>query len=251
MLKLGCIEYINTLPLIYPLKYKIIPSDLFLIFDNPVNLNHKLFNHKLNYSFVSSVLYLKNKSRFKPLYPFGIAAKKMVQSVLLYTKKLPITEIAVTEESATSVELLKIICKKNWGVNPKLIKLSDPLKHDAFLIIGDRALKEYHPGYHCFDLASLWYNIYEKPFPFSLLIAQIYVSDDECQYLKMIIDKSLAWSFKNLNEVINYGAQKLKLPKKIIENYFNTLNYRFSNEEIDSLQIFETQLEKDLYAKSI
>ena len=79
MLTIGCIDYVNSLPLFYGLTQKIINSEANFLFGPPTFINNKFESKEANISLVSSVTYLKNKNHLKLIKPFGIAAKSAVK----------------------------------------------------------------------------------------------------------------------------------------------------------------------------
>ena len=81
--------------------------------------------------------------KYETLGDIGISVIGPVKSILLYSKA-PITEltghkIGVTQESATSSQLLRVILEIRYGVTPKEYVDLDTHSISAFLLIGDQA----------------------------------------------------------------------------------------------------------------
>lgn len=251
MLTIGCIDYVNSLPLFYGLTQKIINSEANFLFGPPTFINNKFESKEANISLVSSVTYLKNKNHLKLIKPFGIAAKSAVKSVLLYRKTKKPKTIALTDESATSVELLKILCKEKWNIQPQFVVTNNFKQQEAFLVIGDRALKEKYLDYETVDLALEWYNLFELPFTFALVAAHMETPNETIKKIEEIFHYSLAWSESHQESILNIAKKKLNVPREFLRDYFAHLNYRLGDLEIKSLELFETHLNKSHHAANL
>jgi chorismate dehydratase len=96
------------------------------------------------------------------LLPFGIATRERAQSVFLFSHR-PIAElggarIAVTGETSTSVQLLRLLLAVRYEIAPvRLVPVDAPA--DAVLLIGDAALRARFgqwPFPHCADVGEEW-----------------------------------------------------------------------------------------------
>jgi chorismate dehydratase len=247
MLTLGCIDYVNSLPLFYALINNIVPINANFLFGPPTYINQKFFDNQIDVSLVSSVFYLKNTEHLSLIKPFGISAKGAVKSVFLYKKVNEPKTIALTDESATSVELLKILCKEKWCINPLFFKDKNIESYDAFLIIGDKALKESYPEYDVLDLSLEWYNHFQYPFAFALMVTRKNQNKDNIGYLTNKLEESLNWAESNINAIIEVASQKLFLPKIQLEEYFKLLNYRLDHIDFQGLELFNKYLQEKSY----
>ena len=282
LIKLGEISYINCEIFNYPLN-KIIQSqylkdestetkeDDFKIEINtgvPNDLN-KLFEEGLiDAAPISSFAYLKRKKHYKLLKRISISAFGKVKSVLFFSnqsfKELKNLQenglkpkINVSEESASSVGLLKILLAEKYNLdlkNIEFIKFSGrgeglPNK----LLIGDKALLEANPipedihavSYqYIYDLGEEWFDLSNGlPMVFGVWAHKLHPKKEEFLQSLIIRAKTMGLN-ENLDEIIDISHSKTNLQKNILSNYFQTLNYDFTDEHIQGLALYESYLNK-------
>lgn len=253
---LGQIDFINCLPINYALKKflaqkgsKRAPLFLrlhdFIIEESyPADLNKKLFTGELEIAPISSLEYLRHKDKYNLISNLSISATKQADSVLFFSKvpldKIPEGKVYVTNKSATSVELLKIIlAEKHKIVGLTFERTDDLTDKDNKLLIGDEALKADHKGYEVvLDLGTEWYEFSGGlPMVFGLWA---YRKDFEMKSSILNLFKQLKTDGleKYLHDVIAEASKKLSIDSYKIENYFKHLNYDFQEEHEKSLALF-------------
>lgn len=155
MLRLGHIDYLNTLPVYFDLLRRRAAgeslSDLGveLVSGVPSQLNAALVAGELDVSAASSIEYARHAGELLILPGLAVAADGPVGSIFLFSKRAPWEldgrPVALTTASATSVVLLKILCDRLWQVRPRFFSAAPELdamlrQADAALLIGDDAL---------------------------------------------------------------------------------------------------------------
>lgn len=184
-LNLGKINYLNCWPIFRQLP-EALSSDCFnLIAGHPTELNHGLQNGEIDISPSSSMLLAQNPNEYFILPNISIASINEVRSVILLSRyplaDLSHATIALTNQSLTSIFLLKIILLHLLKFNPDQITFTNeefsPINphQDAALVIGDQALKFYHnppTGYNVYDLGRLWHKFTGLPFVYALWIGR-------------------------------------------------------------------------------
>ena len=114
----------------------------------------------------------------RPLGGVGVAATGPATSVLLFSRR-PVEDIAggrvgLTSDSATSVQLVRILFRDWWRIEPgEYVDTDDP--NDALVLIGDRALeaRKRLSGYpYQYDLGEEWYKLTGLPFVFATWVAR-------------------------------------------------------------------------------
>src|SRR4030095_5029814 len=113
------------------------------------------------------------EDRCEPVAGFCIASVQRARSSLLYSTQ-PITALAgahigVTDEAATALQLLQVLLRLKYGVQPAAY---GPLQaaHDAFLLIGNQALRQRRgaPGFsYTADRGAEWHAWTGLPFVFA------------------------------------------------------------------------------------
>jgi predicted solute-binding protein len=135
---------------------------------------------------------------YERLGDFGIAVRGRVESVILLSEKpledLGGARIGITEESATSVRLLRLLLEARHGVKPAAYVRGARENLDAYLVIGDEALAvtaNRSPAPIVLDLAEEWEAWQELPFVFAVWVARRDLADHEKQMLAAMLDASL------------------------------------------------------------
>lgn len=261
MIKLGQINFINCLPINLPLERLGLGDKIeYELFDSvPAILNQKLSSGELDIAPISSYEYLSNKEKYQYLDGISISSKKEADSVLFYcnldfwAKKKKI--IHLTNKSATSVNLLKVLLKELYKLDLSEISFEvfDKNKnYDAKLLIGDEALKENKTKYEeVIDLGDKWHELTGLPMVFGLWTvnknSQIF-KDQE--FYGEINKKFLELRDIGFNDfypdMIIEAYRETGLSKTILKKYFNNLDYSFSDKHKQSLDLFESYIKKQL-----
>jgi len=171
-LRIGCVSYLNTKPLIYGLDSQ---PDIQLSLRVPARLLDGLHDG----SFDVALLPVIDYQRFDNLLVVpsaGIGCNGPTLTVRIFSK-IPIeaiTTLACDIESHTSVALARIILAELYGIQPKFSKLSAvAANRSAMLLIGDKVVCQEPPDHpHQLDLGSAWKNLTGMPFVFAVWVAR-------------------------------------------------------------------------------
>lgn len=193
--RLGLFSYLNAWPLLYNIDSASWRNKFVLLRQVPSVLNASLEKSELDVASVSSSFYLTHQSDYKRLRGVSISSFGPVTSVLLvYTatwqKAVQAGEsklnIGLTDQSATSVELLKWWWAQQnpHAARPVLQPYVSAQWQEALasfgavLLIGDDALKLYYAAasyqsLHFIDLAEAWQDVNAGlPFVFGVWVAR-------------------------------------------------------------------------------
>lgn len=105
---------------------------------------------------------------------YGVANHGAAMSVLLMSDvpvdQLDGQKISVTEDTATSVQLTRVLCADHWKIAPELVPHDEPAK--AKLVIGDEAnrLRKLGQSPYVYDLAEEWHKLTHLPFVFAVWV---------------------------------------------------------------------------------
>jgi len=191
---------------------------------------------------------------FEPL-DFGIAVKEQARSVFLLSAREPRhldgRHVGVTEETSTSVCLMRLILERQFGCRPVLERMALDLENrrmlsrfDAVLLIGDKALlhADHFSRFFPFrmDLAEVWHQTTGLPFVFARWAARRTLSPRLKQELQDGLDRSLA-----AYEAAGPGAaqrhgRRLGLTPEETAQYLGGFNYRFGEAEARAIEMFST-----------
>jgi chorismate dehydratase len=179
MLRIGRIAYANCSPIFHELQKQASGEDYQFIGGVPSHLNSLLAAGEIDVCPSSSIEYALHPERYLILPQLSISSIGAVASVLLFSR-IPIEEldghtILLTSESATSVNLLRILLKKRFGCSCSFSvseqQLDSALQEaSAMLLIGDTALRAslLEADLHVYDLGELWHEWTGLPFVFAL-----------------------------------------------------------------------------------
>ena len=176
-IRIGAVSYLNTKPLIYGLSRRL--PDASIRLDLPSRLAKRLASGELDVGLIPSIEAFQDPS-YRIVSDACIACHGPVWSVKLLSQ-VPMPEIqslALDEGSRTSAALARILLSRRFGLEPTMVNWPvrdslDQVNTDAVLMIGDRAMKDYFPGYsHVWDLGEVWREWTGLPFVFAMWVAR-------------------------------------------------------------------------------
>ena len=188
MLKIGQIEYANCTPLFYVLRQQFNCSGYKFVSGVPAELNKLLLTSEIDVCPSSSVEYAYHPDRYSILPQLSISSIGAVASVLLFSQ-VPIEDLCgclihLSSESATSVNLLKILFNQKYGFTctyeiTSPVSIDSGVSASALLLIGDSALRTSleKSAPYVYDLGELWHSWTGYPFVFALWLCRNEVAD--------------------------------------------------------------------------
>ena len=244
-MRLGSIQFINSLPVDGGLLSGEIPFSGQVIQGSPVDLNEKILRGELDVSPVSALWYGMYQDRFTLLPSLSISSESAAQSVLLFSRK-PLellkngSRVIFSGKGRTTPALLEIICRLRYGVKPVIE--TAPIKGyvlppdaDAMLVIGDEALLAYQQlksgTLKVTDLAQEWYVWTGLPIVFAVWAVRkdVYAKDAQGVHkAHEAILRSKQWGAAHLDWVLDESERRSELPRQILRAYFSALSYDFS-----------------------
>jgi len=252
-LKVGWIEYANVYPVFYVLeKEGLLKEDIHLVKGVPSQLNWALRNDLIDVSPSSSVEYLLNQELYDYVDGICISSQEYVGSVLFFSdhdlKAIDGKKILLTDQSATSHLLLRVILEKFLGIKPKYDISAAPYTGESFLLIGDDALKyrKILNNKKVYDLANLWYSYTGLPFVFALWIVrkEITQPDNELYRIYQKFRDNLLYARDHWKEYTqemlkNYYLKKFMTDEEIIFYWEKNMDYHLTDRHKKSLKLFE------------
>ncbi|ACX51817.1 protein of unknown function DUF178 [Ammonifex degensii KC4] len=258
MLRLGWVDYLNCLPIYYPLERGEIkpPFMLELVKGVPTELNRLYLAGELQATPLSSIEYARHPEVSYILPGPVIAADGRVGSILLFSR-LPVTElegakVALTSASATSVALLKILLAFYYHVEPEYLVcppvLEDMLQAaEAALLIGDDALRAHEEvkrkgeKLYVLDLGEAWKEFTGEKMVFALFTVRADFAEENPEKatgLARLLSEAKEWGLGHLEEVKEAAQESSGLSPEVIEDYFTLLRYEWDEACRRSLLLF-------------
>ena len=180
--RVGRIEFVNCFPLYHHFAGELVARGVSadIVGGYPAALNDMLADGAIDVTLSSSIAYARNAGEQVLLPQVSISSFGAVDSIQLFarTPLAQIRRVALTEKSATSICLLKVLCRE-WGIEPEFAPRQGPLSEvledfDALLLIGDEALHllrvEAYP--HHFDLGAEWKSVTGLPMVYAVCAAR-------------------------------------------------------------------------------
>lgn len=239
VMRVGELAFTNTLPFRLGAPWKTIPCP------SPRVLAQWADDDKIDAGVLPVVEAWRLEDRFEPLGRLGIAVKRQAMSVLLFSKRpwdeLDGTKIGVTDQTATSVQLFKVLMEVREGFSIQVGSGFDA-SDDGRLVIGDEALapseslRRAFP--HVTDLAEQWHAWHGGPFVFARWVVRRTAPRFLRDELVDSLEAALIAFDKNSDPVCRRAAKALKLSPQRLTDYFEGFNYRLGDREEQSESLF-------------
>jgi chorismate dehydratase len=172
--RLGAVGYLNARPLVYGLEA--LPQ-FELRFDVPSKCAELLHEGAIDLGLIPSIEYNHpiTRTEYSIVPDLAIASSGPVASVAIYSQRaMPdVRSIALDTSSRTSVALVRVLCKREFKISPRLEHRGPDLDEmlaacDAALIIGDNALMRDGDGsVEKIDLGEVWMRTTGLPFVYA------------------------------------------------------------------------------------
>ncbi len=185
-----------------------------------------------------------------PVGDFCVATKQMSVSILLFSSRMPGemegTRIAITEQTATTVQLMRVLFKEHWGVEPdSLVTRDEP--HDAILLIGDEALCnrsgiDDFPFVH--DLGEVWNEMTGLPFVYAHWLARLDTAPEALAGLEGAIGESLDSALADVEALTSEGWPAANMRPEEAVSYLEQFTYRMGEQEREALELFRTYYDR-------
>ena len=194
--------------------------------------------------------FLRMRSRFEMVGPFGVAARGPVQSVLLFTRRpaaaLEGALISVTPETSTSIRLLKLLLNVRRGLEGlRYVRGLEPRQADALLVIGDGAMRmrnQRPEGFtHTLDLGADWLEWTGLSFVYAVWAVRSTFDSATKEDLRRFLEASLTAGLAELPAIARQQTGPGWTADEM-EGYLRRFHYRLGPEDLAGLTRFEELL---------
>ncbi|HHT9126544.1 MAG TPA: menaquinone biosynthetic enzyme MqnA/MqnD family protein [Candidatus Brocadiia bacterium] len=236
-IKIGVVPYMNAKPLIYGLENNKVVE---LHFDVPALLTEMLSREMVDVALVPSVEYFRD-GNLRIIPNIAIASKGEVKSVKLLVRNHPIKKVALDIASNTSCILSRIVISESYRLAPALIPWNPSKERldsqaDAFLVIGDNALKTNSKSLFTIDLGKEWQELTHQPFVYAFWATK---RKTKITGIRDILQEAKAKGLGKLEELSAVEAKRLGLTFDECFNYLSkNICYALGEEEIAGLKTF-------------
>lgn len=253
MLRIGRISYANCTPVFHALDALYPASGYEYIAGVPARLNDLLDKEEIDVCPSSSIEFARHSEKYLIIPDISISSRGPVKSVLLFSsvpvEELDGQEILLSSESATSVNLLKILLKKYYDCDcsfrsadgDRIASLSES---PAMLLIGDSALRASQsvPGLLIYDLGELWYRWTGLPFVFALWLVNRRAVEErgmEVRLLAQQLMQAKKYAGENLNEIVKQSPDAAWMGHELLLEYWkHNISYDLDETYCEGLKLF-------------
>lgn len=253
MLRIGRIEYANCTPIFRVLQEHERSDGYRLVGGVPARLNAMLAAGMIDVCPSSSIEYALNPERYLILPHLSISSVGAVASVLLFSR-VPLEElhrqhILLSSESATSVNLLKILLEKRFGCTCSYSVHNSSfdealLEAPALLLIGDAALRAslQKPDLFVFDLGQLWHEWTGLPFVFALWLCRRQVAEDRYTEVDTLANHLVESKERARNALVEIAETSPEASwmgaDKLVAYWHENISYDLDDSHLEGLRLF-------------
>jgi chorismate dehydratase len=220
-------------------------------------MNRALETGEVDISNVSSIAFGEHAGEWLLTPGLSVSARGRVDSVLLFSwrddwRDLDGGTIALSDQSATSVELTRLLAERRYGARPRYVTTAPDLdamlaQQDAALLIGDIALREGclrreiagRGRPHVFDLAAEWQAWTGLPFVFAVWAARAdRIEAVRAAKVTKLLHASTARGLADLPRLAADASARLGLAEAVCADYLRLLDYNLTDRELEGLRLF-------------
>lgn len=259
--RLGVIDYLNVVP-VYDWLLRRARTEgglpgIETVAGVPAAMNRALDRGEIDVSNVSSFAFGSHASEWLLVPELSVAAHGRVESVLLISwhedwRQLDGATVALTADSATSVQLVRLLCERRYGAHPNFVTAAPDLEHmlaqsEAALLIGDVALREGtlrrevagRGRPFVFDLAAEWQAWTGLPFVFAVWAVRAErAADVRASGVVELLRESKRHGLRDLDRLATEAAARLDLPRDVCAGYLRLLDYELTEHDVRGLRRF-------------
>jgi chorismate dehydratase len=236
---IGQIGYLNSQPF-YPLL-----EEHRLVSMPPRKLGELAERGEIDAGIMATGDYLRLTHLYEPIADLGVANREEVRSILLFSRRplasLEGARVGLTEESSTSVRLLRLILEVREGLRPASYTRGLRREADAYLVIGNEALaarRSPPEGFpHRYDLATEWWTWKRLPFVFALWVIKKSIPDQVKNDFAALLRRSFAKGMAELPDICRRFAGELGSAAELV-SYLKNFHYHLGPEERKGLEEF-------------
>jgi chorismate dehydratase len=245
-IRVGAVSYLNTKPLVYGFEHGMMNDSVDLKIDFPSKIATMLLQDEIDVGLVPVAIIPEMKEHYI-ISDYCISCDGEVASVCLFSE-VPlnkIEKILLDYQSRTSVELLKILVKDSWKINPIFEDTSGEYQSEikgttAALLIGDRALQQRKVSKYIFDLGLEWKKFTGLPFVFAAWVSNKKLDEN---FIKAF-NEANAIGVDNLEAVIIENQES----EFNLNHYYNDyINFWIDDDKKKAMELFLQNIKQAIH----
>ncbi|MEK0445754.1 MAG: Chorismate dehydratase [Verrucomicrobiota bacterium] len=214
-IRVGCVQYLNSRPLIYGLEG--------VCLEHPRVLAEKLRRGELDAALVPVFELLRDPENYWVVDGVAIASQGPVYSVYVayHGDLAEMTEVHVDPASLTSVHLVQVLGKGVLGRRLSMVFEGEPIQRGrGRLLIGNQAIRfrqEQGDGAcHFWDLGEVWANWTGLPFVYAVWVIRKTVGR-----APEVADVFRELAKQGVREIETIVAEEREVPREVARTYLN------------------------------
>lgn len=240
-IRIGAVSYLNTRPLLYGLERSGLMDKIDLLKDYPSKVASMLLNDEIDIGLVPvAIIPLLTEPHI--ITDYCIGADGEVASVALFSE-VPIEQVntvLLDYQSKTSVNLVKILLKEYWKMNPLLEDAKEDFRNDicgttAGIVIGDRALEQRNISAYTYDLGTAWKALTGLPFVFAAWVSNKPLGEE----FEDAFNRANGYGLSHIAEVV---AENPYSGYDLTNYYTNDISYLLDDAKRKGLALFLEKL---------
>jgi len=254
-LTLGVIDYLNCQPINWRIEERL--PNIGRFNGVPTALNRGLLDGQLAIAPISAYEYALHATELLVVPNLSIATMGAVNSVNVFSwhpdpRDLDGVPVALTTDSATSVNLLRVLCEQHYGIAPAWRPMVPDLdtmlaETEAALMIGDKALIEATLRRrlagrglpYFFDLGDEWLKLTGLPFTFALwCVRRDRATEVAAAGIVPALYEAKAEGLRNIDPIAAAYEPRLTLPAGVAAKYLRDLRYDLTDADMQGLRTF-------------
>lgn len=236
-IRVGAVSYLNTKPLIYGFEKGMMAESVELKIDFPSKIAAMLLEDKIDVGLVPVVV-IPEMKEYHIISDYCISCDGEVASVCLFSE-VPlhqVKKILLDYQSKTSVELIKILIKEYWKIDPVVEETSGNYQSNiagttAALVIGDRALKQRKISNYIYDLGGEWKKFTGLSFVFAAWVSNKKLDEK----FTVAFNEANAFGVKILKEVVRENETGIF---NLIDYYTRYISFEMNDEKKKAMKLF-------------
>lgn len=251
-MNVGHIVYTNAWPITFAFPPEGWGGRVNVVTAKPSELNALLAAGSVDVASVSSFAYARHADHLMLLPDLSVSAEGEVRSILLFAKeplssRLP-SRIAMTDASATSIHLLKMLMFFKYDHQPDYVTMHPSLEEmvsscDAALLIGDDAIRSSWTdhGLFVYDLGALWREWTGTGMTFAVWAVRkswAEAHSDELLEIHEALLESKVQGLRLPEPLLQAAVSRIGGMHAFWRTYFRGLTYDFGAEQMKGLRVY-------------
>ncbi|MFZ4506670.1 MAG: menaquinone biosynthetic enzyme MqnA/MqnD family protein [Fimbriimonas sp.] len=247
--KVGCVPYVNAVPLVLGFEEQGLASPVQIVYDVPSRLPQLLEDGEIDAMLVSSFDPLTNPSR-RVAPGVGISSFGPVDSVRLFSRVDldKIESLCLDQSSMTSNALAQIILSETYGVLPKTTKAQPDLEsmleeNDACVLIGDIGMETNGEDYTVLDLGEAWLELTGLPFVWAVWAGSDRLTPELSSLLRNCSTIKVGENDAILDRCVRAAQMRVNWSPERIKHYLReTIHFELASEGDGALKLFQEKI---------